>query len=202
MALVRRVSEPVTEDRRSKDRDTDGLLDQLGSDNPEERRRATLDLWGVPAAIPPLLDAWPGEPSGATREAMLTVLAGHDDPHIAGSLAARLRDDDVAVRNAAVKALQAMPEGFAAVAGDLLRDPDADVRVLAVMVLSELPHPQVPGWLTPLVHEDDDANVVAAAIDVALTLGGDLAAALAPVAVRRFPDNPYLHFLAGMAARR
>jgi hypothetical protein len=202
VGLVRRAVEPVNVEQG--DHAGQGqavLLAQLRSPDPEERRAAAAELWGRPEAVPQLLEAWAAEADPAAREAMLTTLAGSDTPEVGRALAGELRCEDAGLRNAAVRALQDMPAAAAAVVPGLLADPVADVRVLAVMVLSAVPHPDVPRWLAAVVQQDGEANVVAAAVDVAVTVGGGLAAELAPLAAARFPGNPYLQFLADVAAR-
>ncbi|NHC15285.1 HEAT repeat domain-containing protein [Motilibacter deserti] len=198
MGLVRRTAQvPTGEERREAVRDSSGLQQQLRDGDAEQRRRAALDLWGDADAVPALLDALASEHDGAARDAVLTTLAGHDTPAVGAALGRDLSSEDAARRNAAVKALQAMPLAVASlVEGGVLQDADADVRVLAVMVLSAVSHPDVPQWLRPVVDSDADANVVAAAVDVAVTIGGDIAEELAATAAGRFPDNPYLRFLA------
>ncbi|WP_337062922.1 HEAT repeat domain-containing protein [Kineococcus sp. G2] len=201
MGLVKKAAaEAPAEDRRDAGRDPEGLLAQLRSADPEERRRAALDLAGVAEAVPALLTAARAEQQPTVRDAVLTTLAAHDLPEVARELAGWLGDDDAARRNAAVVTLQAMPTGAAAVLDDLLVTGDARVRTLAVMVISALVHPGVPDWLEAVVDADPDENVVAAAVDTAQQLEDDLARQLATAAAARFPANPYLQFLATLAA--
>ena len=199
MGLVKKAT-AAAGDRRAHERDLDGLLAQLGAADAEERRRAALDLAGAVEAVPALLAAARGERQPTVRDAVLTTLAAHDLPEVAHELAGWLGDDDAARRNAAVVALQAMPSGSAAVVDGLLASGDVRVRTLAVMVLSALAHPGVPGWLEAVVERDEDENVVAAAVDTAQLLEEDLAQRLAARAAQRFPDNPYLQFLRTLAA--
>lgn len=203
MALVRRPAQaPPEQDRRDREREPHDLREQLAAEDGEQRRRAALDLWGDPDAVPALLAAHAVERDPVVREALLTTLAGQDTPVVGWALAEDLRSEDPGVRNAAVRALQAMPVAVAALVADgVLEDPDADVRILAVMVLSAVTHPDVPVWLHPLVASDPDPRVVAAAVDVALTIGGEVAGELAPAAAARFPQDPYLAFLASTAGR-
>ena len=175
-------------------------VDDLMVADAEERRAAVLALWGEPGAVPVLLEALDVERDPVVRDALLTVLTGHDDPRVGRRLTADLRSEDVAVRNGAVRALQAMPGAVATLVEEgLLEDDDQDVRVLAVMVLSTVEHPSVPTWLLQVVEEDTGATVVAAAVDAAVTLGGSAGATCAARAVQRFPDDPYLQFLVSLA---
>ncbi|WP_432511318.1 HEAT repeat domain-containing protein [Kineococcus sp. SYSU DK001] len=204
MGLVKKAAttaaaEPSAE-RRDTERDLDGLLAQLRSVDAEQRRRAALDLAGVGEAVPALLSAARGERQPVVRDAVLTTLVAHDLPEVARELAGWLGDDDAVRRNAAVLTLQAMPNGAAAVLDELLTTGDVRVRTLAVMVLSALPHPGVPDWLEVVVDADADENVVAAAVDAAQQLEDGLARQLATAAAARFPANPYLRFLATLAA--
>ncbi|WP_432563205.1 HEAT repeat domain-containing protein [Kineococcus sp. SYSU DK003] len=190
-------------ERRATGRDVDGLLAQLRSADAEDRRLAALDLAGLAEVVPHLLAAVDAEAQATVRDALLTTLAGHDEhdgPAVAAHLAGWLSTDDAARRNAAVATLQTMPNGAAAVVGDLLVTGDVRVRTLAVMVLSALAHPGVPDWLEVVVDADADENVVAAAVDAAQLLEDEVAHRLADAAAARFPDNPYLQFLATLAA--
>ncbi|WP_432546566.1 HEAT repeat domain-containing protein [Kineococcus sp. SYSU DK004] len=202
MGLVKRSPEQGAPDadRREHARDRAGLLAQLHDADPEARRRAALDLADDEDALPALLAAVRTESVPAVRDALLTGVAEHDTAGVARSLAALLGDDDAAVRNAVVVALQTMPRGAAAVVDDLLADDDVRVRTLAVMVLSSLPHARVGAWLEAVVDRDGDENVVAAAVDAAQLLDEDTAGRLAGAAAQRFPANPYLGFLAGLPA--
>jgi HEAT repeat protein len=188
-------------DRRVRDRDTASLLAALGEADPDVRRRATLDLSKDRHGIPALLAAYPRETDPAVREAMLTVLAEHDVVVVARAFADDLADDDVVVRNAAATALESMPGAVALLIDELLRDPCVRTRTMAMTVLAGLQHPDVPTWLADVVGQDNDENVVAAAVDAALA-AGDETGELLEVAVRRFPDNPYLGFLAEVSARK
>lgn len=186
-------------DRRPRECDTSSLVVALHHQDPEVRRSATLDLRGNPDAIGPLLQAYLLETDPPTREAMLNVLADHDDPAVARAFVDDLADDDVMVRNAAATALEAMPCGVGLLIADLLGDTRVRVRIMAMTVLAGVEHPDVPVWLANVVRVDDDENVVAAAVDAALAAGDETAGLLA-VAVRRFPGNPYLAFLADVSA--
>ncbi|NHC46763.1 HEAT repeat domain-containing protein [Motilibacter aurantiacus] len=203
MGLVRRTAQaPAAEEQRAARRDSAGLQQQLRAGDAEQRRRAALDLEGDAAAVPALLAALQEERDVPAREALLTTLAGHDVAEVGLALSGELRSEDATRRNAAVNALQAMPLAVESLVGQgILQDEDADVRVLAVMVLSAVAHPGVPEWLRPVVAADPEPNVVAAAVDVAVTIGSGIAHELSTVATGRFPQNPYLHFLARQAAR-
>lgn len=199
MGLVKKHEQPWDGlDRRVRARDTASLLVALREPDPEVRRRATLDLRGDPDGIPALLAAYPREADPATHQAMLTVLAEHDDLVVGRAFATDLPDDDVAVRNAAATALESMPNTVALIIEDLLHDPCVRTRTMAVTVLAGLVHPDVPGWLATVVHQETDENVVAGAVDAALAAGD--AHELLETAVRRFPANPYFGFLLDMLA--
>ena len=199
MGLARRTSSTDhAGDRRARPRDTAGLLDMLVTGDAEQRRRAAADLWEEPTALPGLLRAHAVETDPVVAEAILTALAGHDCAEVGRALGRDLRSEDAAVRNGSVQALQALPVAVETLVQEgLLTDPDPDVRVLAVMVLSVLPHPGVAGWLRPVVESDPEPNVVASVVDALTGLDDEVAGECARLAVARFPGNPYLQFLAG-----
>lgn len=202
MALVRRSAEPrPPTDRRDLGRDTDGLLRMLKTGDAEQRRWAAMDLGANAEEIPALLEAKMCETDPIVAEAILTALTAHDCAEVGRALAADLRSEDAAVRNFSVRALQTLPIAAETLIADgILTDADPDVRVLAVMVLSAVSHPAVPQWLRPVIEFDPEPNVVAAAVDCAVTIASELATEFAALAAGRFPNNPYLRFLAVQAA--
>ena len=206
MGLVKRqpVPSPRAGDgtgRRATERDVRALLVALGSVDADVRRRAVLDLAGETKAVPALLSQVGPEADRAVREALLTVLAAHDRADVVGGLLPHLGSDDAPLRNAVVEALAAMRTSFPSFVPTLLRAPDADVRVLTVMVLAQLRDPQVPQWLHDVVRRDAHANVVAAALGELVESGDPGAAGAGAVATARFPDDPFLRFTAQAAGR-
>jgi HEAT repeat protein len=175
--------------------DFESLIEDLHDAHPEVRRSAVLNLRNQRKAIPALLTAYPQESAPATREALFTVLAEHDDLEVAKAFAADLGVEDAVLRNAAADALNVMPKAVSLIIRDLLAAPEPRARAMAIMVLGALAHKQVLSWVACVVEQDSDENVVAAAIEAALQAGGNAPELLA-VAVDRFPDNAFLRFLA------
>jgi hypothetical protein len=76
----------------------------------------------------------------------------------------------------------------------LLADPDPDVRILTVMVLGSVRLAEVGEWLTRLVRDDPDPNVVSAAIGELVPLIGPRSGQLLCAARDRFPTDPFIAF--------
>jgi HEAT repeat protein len=188
-------------DPREHPRDLAGLLAALESASSDTRRWAAMDLAGEPAAISALAARLAHEPSRAVRDAIVVALVETGGEDVARALVPHLRSEQAIVRNAAVGALA----GLAAtgeLVSDLLVDPDADVRVLCVMVLATLPDPRVPEWLRQVIEHDDDANVCGCAVDVLAELAEpELRDALEALPAR-FPDDPFLSFAVKLAIDR
>ncbi|MEV0565983.1 HEAT repeat domain-containing protein [Dactylosporangium sp. NPDC050588] len=189
MGLVRRQTAEVT-----RQADPGTLQDRLADPDPEQRRRAALDLDGHAEAVPALLARVPAETDLAVRDAVLTTLAAIDHADVAAGLVPHLSSDDAALRSAVAGALSAMPASVPALLPALLADPDHDVRIMTAMVLADLPHPGAADWLAEIVATDRHANVVAAAIDALLPMAGPQHAAVLRAAQERFPKDPFLHF--------
>jgi HEAT repeat protein len=191
VGLVRRNAEPEPDTGQPS---VEELLAALDDPDPERRREAALGLDGVPRAVTPLLARVGAEPEANVRDAMLTTLAGHDNPEVAEALAAHLASDDAALRTAVAETLATMPGSVPALIPKLLAAPDHDVRVMTAMVLADLPHPDSIARLAEMVRDDPHPNVVATAIDALLPSLGPEHTELLQDAVRRFPDDPFLRF--------
>jgi len=142
------------------------------------------------------------EPALSVRGSILTALISHQTPAAVEGLLPYLRSENAWLRNAAIEALQAMPDVLEPHVDSLLTDPDSDVRIFAVNVLAALPHYRVPAWLEQVVRHDAHVNVCAAAIE-ALADSGDARVIPALVAVvDRFPEEPFIGFATATAIRR
>lgn len=197
MGLVRLSTEPLPEEEGP-----DCTGQPLDSPDPECRREAALRLDGVAEAVPALLDRLEVETEPAVRDALLTTLAGHDTEAVAFGLAGHLASDDPGLRSAVAEAMAAMPESVPALMPALLTDPDHDVRVMTVMVLANLRHPEAGSWLVAIIRDDPHPNVVSAAIGALLPSAGPEHATLLQQALRRFPGDPFLRFVVENAVPR
>ena len=192
MGLVRRQSSGT--DATTAATEPSDLLAQVADADPDRRREAALGLDGHADAIPVLVRRLGVETEPAVRDAVLTTLAAHDTPAVATALAGHLASDDAGLRTAVAEALATMRASVPALMPALSTDPDHDVRIMAAMVLADLPHPQAQTWLVEMIDRDPHPNVVAAAIDALLPSAGPEHLALLRRAADRFPDDPFLRF--------
>ena len=177
------------------------LIAALGDPGGDARRRAALRLAGVPEARAALLARVGVERDAAVRDALLTSLVPDADGDAARALAAHLRSEDAALRNAVVETLAQIP-ATAEIVPTLLGDPDPDVRVLCVMTLTALRHPGVPAWLLHAALHDAHPNVVGAAVGELAELGGPEASEHLDAIAARFPEDPFIAFVVdGLRAR-
>ena len=96
----------------------------------------------------------------------------------------------------------AMPQAVAPRIDALLHDADPDVRIFTVNMLGELRHPRLATWLRQVLQQDDQVNVVAAAIEVLAEVGSNDDIAALRQAERRFESDPFVGFAAQMAVQR
>ena len=170
------------------------LLSQLGDDDPDVRRAAVLGIADNPLALTALAERVGVEHDHIVREALCSQLARHDVPEVVDIVIGHLASDNAALRNDVVELLARLPISTARRVPALLADPDPDVRLLAVMVLSGLRSPEVETWLSELVRHDLNANVVASAIGELVALAGKRSWATLIAARERFPDDPFIAF--------
>jgi HEAT repeat protein len=178
------------------------LLADLSADHPSLRRAAVRGLADHPEAAMELCDRLEMEISPSVRAVLFTTLIKLQSPGVAARLADFLRSDDVPLRNAAVEALQEMPDAVAPHLEQLLADEDSDVRIFAVNVLASLRHVRASEWLIDVLRADPHVNVCAAAVDGLTEAGGPEALPELEDLRRRFAGNAFMEFAIDAAMRR
>ena len=202
MPLVRAASRQSGEPAPTAIRDRDALAEALHGGSPAERREAARGLAASPQSAGALCARLGAEPDASVRSVILTSLMGQRSQAAVAALLPCLRSEDAALRNAAIEALQAMPEVLEPHVDGLLADPDSDVRIFAVNVLAALPHAGVPGWLEGVVRTDCHVNVCAAAADALAGAGDECSVPALAALPARFPGEPFIAFAASVAIRR
>lgn len=178
------------------------LLTDLEADQPSVRRAAVRGLADHPEAVTDLCDRLEVEASPSVRAVLFTTLIQLQSPDVAARLADLLRSDDVPLRNAAIEALQEMPEAVAPHFERLLADDDSDVRIFAVNILATLRHAMASEWLTDVIRNDAHVNVCAAAVDGLTEVGGPEALPDLQDLRHRFAGNAFMEFAIDAAMRR
>lgn len=201
MGLKKPTAPPKTE-AEAPHADLAGLKAALAAPEAGERRRAARELGAFPEAGPLLCAHLAREPAASVRAVILTTLIRLKSPAVVEGLLPLLRSEDSALRNAAIEALQEMPMEVEPHVADLLADPDSDVRILAVNMLSLLPHPKAPDWLAEVVAREAHINVCAAAVDGLAEIGNERAIAPLQALAACFPEVPFIRFAAAAAIRR
>lgn len=189
MPLVRKsgdASTPAVQDARL-------VLQALASPVSEDRwmaARAATESGGADVALSQALRT---EADPRVREAMFTGLARIGTPVAVEALVAMLRSDSAALRTGALDALRTL-RSLAAVASQLLRDADPDVRILSCELARSLPAVEANSLLCELLSAEQNVNVCAAAIDVLSEVGGPQALETLANCARRLRDAPFLLF--------
>jgi HEAT repeat protein len=203
MALVRRTAAPIADlERDVAPRGREQWVADLASDDTSMRRRAAQALSRMPDAVAAICVHLANERSLSVRSIILTGLIVHKSPGVVRGLLPLLGSEDANLRNGAIEALQQMPDDVAPHVEAMLGDPDSDVRIFAVDVLSALAHPMVPEWLRRVVTLDPHVNVCAAALDALAEAGQpEVIPALEELA-NRFADVAFIRFAVDAAIRR
>jgi len=188
-----------------KDNQVEKLIDTLSS-HPEERERcyAALDLSGFPQddVVECLIKRLAEEKSRPVQEAIVSALLAIGTEAVVKRCAELLRSEDAYIRNSAIEILQLLQHTSLGVVRKLLRDPDPDVRLFAVNVLGELKVKETVELLRRVVEEDENINVVAAAVEYLGEMGlrNEDRKTVQKVA-ERFSD-PFLEYAVEVALRK
>jgi HEAT repeat protein len=203
MALVRRTAAAAADSQLDDaPRGQEQWVADLASDDTSMRRRAAQALARMPDTVTMLCAHLANEQNLSVRSIILTGLIVHKSPIVVRRLLPLLGSEDANLRNSAIEALQQMPDEVAPHMEAMLADPNSDVRIFAVHVLSALPHPMVPEWLRRVVTLDRHVNVCAAALDALAEAGQpEVIPALEDLA-DRFADVAFIQFAVDAAIRR
>ncbi|MBB4196849.1 hypothetical protein CCR94_06480 [Rhodoblastus sphagnicola] len=167
----------------------------LDDADPALRRHAAQALRGVTAVVDDLCRRLAVEPERDVRAALLSNLIGQKSAEVADLLASIFDKGDAALRNEVMEALWSMPEESIDKMPVLLASPDRKQRLLAVNVLSEIPHPHAVELLEQVLLSEPDVNICLGAVD-GLTHTDDFRSAgrLAQFAAR-FPEVDQVQFV-------
>jgi HEAT repeat protein len=182
------------------------LVAELWDADSRVRRAAVRDLAALRAGVPDpamaLCDRLDVETSPSVRSVIMTRLILLGTPEVAVRLTDHLHSDDAQLRNAAIEALQEMPQAVAPLLDRLLADEDSDVRIFAVNILAALCLDQAPERLALVVRTDPHVNVCAAALDGLVEVGGVEMISDIEGLGERFAGNAFMRFAVDTAIRR
>ena len=202
---IKKREEKVTEikeERRKIQRDFEGLINQLSSENSTERRWAARDLAEFNESSSHLIKQFMKEKDIAAREVIISSLIAIGDEIAVEGLINCLKSDDAHLRNSVIEALKQIPEQVAPYIEKLLKDKEPDVRIFTINILESLRHPKVVKWLIEVIEKDENINVCATALDLLAEVGTDEAIPAIKIAKERFKNEPYIQFASDIALRR
>ena len=203
MAFIKKhPAETIEQCERKQPRDCANLELQLSDPSPSARRWAARDLAGCPDASAALIVQLQREEDSSVREIILTTLTQVGDEEAVAGLVNCLRSEDASLRNEAIEAMKLLPDEVAPIMGQLLKDPDPDVRIFAVNILESLRHEKVEEWLSDVIENDAHVNVCATAVDLLGEVGTLYSWDALKNLKARFPDEPYISFATDLALKR
>jgi len=204
--LIKRGEEKVIKieerERRKVQRNFEGLVTQLSSENPKERRWAARDLADYKEASSYLVEQLMKEKDIAVREIIISSLLAIGDEIAIAGLINCLKSDDAHLRNSAIEALKQVSEKVSPYIEKLLQDREPDVRIFAVNILESLRHPNVVKWLIEVIEKDENVNVCATALDLLAEVGTEEAIPTIKKVKERFKNEPYIQFASDIALKR
>jgi HEAT repeat protein len=204
--LIKRGEEKVIKieerEKRKVQRNFEGLVTQLSSENPKERRWAARDLADYKEASSYLVEQLMKEKDIAVREIIISSLLAIGDEIAIAGLINCLKSDDAHLRNSAIEALKQVSEKVSPYIEKLLQDREPDVRIFAVNILESLRHPNVVKWLIEVIEKDENVNVCSTALDLLAEVGTEEAMPAIKKVKERFKNEPYIQFASDIALKR
>ena len=170
------------------------LQQMLASGAANERWAAARAMADDADAAPVLASALEKETAPEVRDAIFTSLVLIRTPEAAESLARLIRSDDAQLRSGALDGLSAMIDVARPLLPALLRDDDADVRLLACELVRRLDGEEATELLVGMLADEQQANVCGAAVDVLSETGTAAALGVLQQCAQRFAGEPFLKF--------
>jgi HEAT repeat protein len=183
-------------------RDDRDVFATLVDGTADERWGAARSIVTLPGGVEALGAALATEADERVRTAMFTSLTRVAQPASVEAVLPYLRSDDANLRTGALDALRAMPRAVLSRLPELLRDADADVRLLSCEIARGLSSSEATALLCDLLERERHANVCASAVDVLADIGGPQAVPALRRCALRFPDDAFLGFAIKMAVQR
>ena len=183
-------------------RDLPGLIAQLGDADASVRRWAARDLATYPKAASALCARLNEERDASVRAVLFSSATQLGGDTVVQGMVQLLRSEDPALRNGAIEVLASLPDVVAPQVDKLLHDRDSDVRIFTVNLLGDLRHPKVPQWLSQVLMQETEVNVVGAALEVLAEVGVTDTLPVLRATKTRFPDDPYIGFSVDLAIER
>lgn len=172
---------------------------RLDSGDVTERRDAIRALPDSPEANTALVRRLEVEPAVGVRELIADTLVSRRSAEVVAALMPYLGSEDAGLRTLVARTLAAMPDLVASEVPKLLEDKDPDVRIMTIMLLSDLQHPSIPGWLHAIAEHDPHPNVVGCALNELLPLAGAGDLIVFERAAGRFSGDPFIAFVLSLA---
>ncbi|MCW2315987.1 hypothetical protein M2322_001531 [Rhodoblastus acidophilus] len=147
------------------DFDEPQAIRDLDAADPALRRHAAQTLRGRPDAVDALCRRLAVETERDVRAALLSNLIGQKSTHVADLLTSIFDKGGAALRNEVMEALWAMPAESIEKMQTMLASANAKARLLAVNVLSEIPHSHAVDLLEQVLLKESDVNICLAAVD-------------------------------------
>jgi HEAT repeat protein len=190
MPLIRKPSTPAP----SNAVDAGAAFAALENGTADERWAAARLVSELPGGVAALAKAIGIERDRRVREAILTSLARTGSHEGIEALLPLVRSDDAQLRTGALDALHAIKDAVRRYLPQLLRDRDADVRLLACELARNLPSDEATRLLCELLDVEQEANVCGAAVEVLAEVGSPAALPSLARCAERFRGTPFLDF--------
>jgi HEAT repeat protein len=178
------------------------IFEALTRGSDDERWSAARAAADFPDSVPALKEALLREKSRAVREALFSALARIASTESVEAVLPFVRSDDASIRNEATDALLAMKEAAWPYVPTLLRDEDANVRILACGLARDMPTEGAVNLCCRLLDLEVDPNVCSAAIEVLAEAGDSSALPALERCASRFEATPFLAFSINTAIDR
>lgn len=181
------------------------LIDLMKSGrNESERIAASLDLGDFKSkeVVEALAEQLWMETSRAVQEAIVSSLTKIGNEDVAEAAAKLLESDDAYIRNVGVEILATIGNSALGVLEKMIMHPDKDVRQQVVNAIGEGHLKEAAMILRKVIDEDEEENVVAAAVEYLGEIGGNEEDREAIMqALNRF-SSPFFRYAAEVALKK
>lgn len=179
-------------------------IDLMRNGRESERITAALDLgdFADKKVVEVLAEQLRMETSRAVQEAIVSSLIKIGNEDVAEAAAELLESDDAYLRNVGVEILATIGNSALGIFEKMIMHPDKDVRQQVVNAIGEGQLKEAVGILRKVIEEDEEENVVAAAVEYLGEIGGgEEDRKVIMQALNRF-SSPFFQYAAEVALKK
>lgn len=178
------------------------LISDLSSAELSTRFRAVQALAEIEGVSVPLCQLLVVETEPVVQQILVSALIRFPTPEVVQHLVLHLPQASIALKNNIAEILRHYPPQLLNMAGIGLADPDPSLRLIWLQIMADWPNPPLLDVILECLTKEQDSNVFAAMVELAVPTGDQRLIPVFAAASPRFAKEPFVQFVLTQAMAR